>query len=311
MKQSNPLRREASNETIRLVFFGSSKFVIPILEVLKKNFNLALVVTTEQQPTDAVPTFCQKNLIPYITIEQLNNETTARIKTANAHLAVLAYFGLILPTEILNLFPQGIINTHPSLLPKYRGPTPGQTAILNGDTKTGVTLIKLDQEVDHGPILTQKEELIRPSDTAEILYERLFKISAGLIVQTIELYLLGKINLTEQDHSKATYTKHLTRQDGYFDIDNPPPSDKLDRMIKAYYPWPGVWTTVPLKYLISSHDRGNKLNDETRRLKLLKTHLEGKRLILDKVQVEGKKPMKYKDFINGYPALKSKILPIL
>lgn len=265
------------------VFFGSSKFVIPILDVLRKNFDLSLVITTEKLPTESVPNYCIKNKIQYISIQKFNNEIIEQLNNINSPIAVLAYFGLILPNNVLDIFPKGIINIHPSLLPKYRGPTPGQSAIISGDDKTGVTIIKLDAEVDHGPILNQKEEKILPTDTAETLYDRLFNIGANLLPKVLQLYLDGKITLKEQNHNLASFTPHLSRTDGYIDVTNPPAAEKLDRMIRAYYPWPGVWTRL-------------KINDE--RLKIVK-FLPNKM-----VQVEGKKPMSYKDFVNGYPNAK-------
>jgi methionyl-tRNA formyltransferase len=186
----------------------------------------------------------------------------------------------------LNIFPKGIINIHPSLLPKYRGPTPVQTAILNGDNTTGLTIIKLDEQVDHGPILAQRKEPILENDTAESLYERLFKLSASSIVSTIELYLKGKIELRKQNHAKATFTKRLSREDGHIDLQNPPAKEIFDRMIRAYDPWPGVWT---------------KWKMENGKWKIVKFLPE------KKIQVEGKKLMSYKDFVNGYPEAKDLI----
>ncbi len=269
---------------MNIVFFGSSSYVIPILKVLRKNFDLKLVLTTEKNPTDAVPSFCIKNKIPYLPVANLSNSAiNHELSTINPVVGVLADFGLIIPPAILNLFPKGIINIHPSILPKYRGPTPVQTAILEGVKTTGVSIIKLDEEVDHGPLLTQMEEKILPNDTSESLYERLFKISSGSIVQTIELYLKGDIKPQEQNHKEATFTNHLTRQSGFIDISNLKNKIsklKPERMIRAYFPWPGVWTKWKMK------------NGKWKILKFLPDN---------KLQVEGKKPMSYKDFINGYP----------
>ena len=279
---------------MNIVFFGSSKFVIPIIEVLQKNCNLKLVVTTERNPTDAVPSYCIKNKINYISLSNLSDHNTKYlILNTESPAAILADFGLIIPASILNLFPEGIVNIHPSLLPKYRGPTPVQTAILNGDQTTGVTIIRLDNEVDHGPILSQTEEKILPNDTAESLYQRLFKIGAGSIVSTIEPYLKGKIKPKEQDHSKATFTNHLSRQDGYLDLKMDNGELKMENMIRAYFPWPGVWFKT-------------KLNGKEKVIKLLPNPNYSITQLLNYsflIQVEGKKPMSYKDFINGYPNL--------
>ncbi|MEK7518080.1 MAG: methionyl-tRNA formyltransferase [Patescibacteria group bacterium] len=280
----------------KIVFFGSSKFVIPIIEVLRKNFDLSFIVTTEKEPTDSVPSYCAENKIPFLSVSNLSDPIlNSKFLILNSQLGVLASFGAIIPKRILNAFPKGIINIHPSLLPKYRGPTPVQTSILNGDKTTGATIIKLDEEVDHGPIIVQKDAKILPNDTAESLHERLFRLGAGSIVQTIELYLKGEITPKEQNHSQATFTKRLTREDGFIDIQSPPSSQILDRMIRAYHPWPGVWTKLKMNPSTSLRLRGSDSRSSGKKLKIIKLLPE------NKIQVEGKRPMIYKDFINGYP----------
>lgn len=277
---------------MEVVFFGSSKYVLSIIEVLRKNFDLPLVLTTEKLETEPVRSYYKAHSIPCLSVQQFNNKTMTTIREAKASLGVLAYFGLILPKQVLGLFPKGILNIHPSLLPKYRGPTPGQTAILDGEVKTGVTLIKLDEEVDHGPIIAQIEEPILQNDTAETLYERLFAIGIRLLEENINSYLNNKVVLKEQDHSRATFTNQLSRQDGFIDLDNSPSPEKLDRMIRAYHPWPGVWTKFRIKNLAA---RGEPRQRRELRIKFLPDK---------KIQVEGGKPMTYKDFVNGYPDAK-------
>ncbi len=275
------------------MFFDSGPYAIPIIEVLRKNFNLNLVLTTEKPGTQGealqacpVIAYCIKNKIEYLSVSNLSDQNLkSLIINHKSYLGVLAYFGLILPEEILNIFPKGILNIHPSLLPKYRGPTPGQSAILNGEKETGVTLIKLDEQVDHGPILAQTKEPILPNDTSETLYQRLFANGARLLEKNIDEYLNNKITPVEQDHKNATFTNHLTRQSGFIDLNNPPPPEKLDRMIRAYHPWPGVWS----KFQTRGSTRGV---DAQKIIKFLPEK---------KVQVEGKKPVSYKDFLNGYP----------
>jgi methionyl-tRNA formyltransferase len=169
----------------------------------------------------------------------------------------------------------GTVNIHPSLLPKYRGPSPIQAAILAGDEVTGVSFIKLDEEMDHGPIMSQFEEEILPTDTFESLAERLFSASSQKLPEVIKDFN-GKGEA--QDDTQATFTKILKKEDGEIDITNPPAVEELARMIRAFYPWPGVW---------------------------FETDLNGKGTIIrllpnDKIQVQGKNPMSYKDFKNGY-----------
>jgi len=222
---------------------------------------------------------------------------------------VLASFGAIVPPEILNSPKHGILNIHPSLLPKYRGPSPVQTAILNGEQQTGVTIIKMDEEIDHGPIVAQFREEILPTDTAESLYFRLFSAGAEVLKTILPAYINGRIQLREQDHSQATYTKKLTRENGFI------PPEKLkeaiagnnaeivDRQIRAYHPWPGTYTIIkfqiPNKFQINS-----KFKIQNKRLKILRAHLENGKLVLDQVQLEGKRPVSFKQFCEGYPEAK-------
>jgi methionyl-tRNA formyltransferase len=267
---------------LKIVFFGSSGYVFPIIEVLQKNFDLSLVITTEKVG-GAVPAFCKQNKILYRSFSTLSDSNLkSLILDLKLPVGVVADFGLIIPEEILNAFPKGIINIHPSLLPKYRGPSPVQTAILDGEKITGVSIMKIDNEIDHGPILGQEKEEILDTDTAESLYKRLFAKGANLLPKVLNLYLKDNLKLTTQNHKKATFTKFLTRQSGYVDISKLETRNsklELERKIRAYFPWPGVWTQL-------------RINDKLLRIKFLPKN---------KLQVEGKKPMSYKDFLNGYP----------
>ncbi len=282
---------------MKTVFFGTGTHVIPVLEVLKKDFEVPLVITTEKGDSEPVSAFCKKNKIECLRIDSFSSETIRhKLLAINAVIAVLANFGLIIPQEVLDIFPKGIINIHPSLLPKYRGPTPGQTAILNGENITGVSIIKLDNQVDHGPILSQTEEPILPNDTASTLYERLFMIGAQIIADILPMYLTGKLKPAEQNHSNATFTKTLTRDSGLIDLSNLPPRNTIENMIRAYSPWPGVW----LKYCHSEQSEESQLDNKI--IKLLPNK---------KIQVEGKNPMNYKDFLNGYPTLQPQLVELL
>jgi len=268
---------------MRIVFFGSSKYVVPVIQMLHNYFDLALVVTTEQGKQEPVLFYCKTNNINYLSVRKSEDLLSSyQINEAMASLGIVADFGLIIPQKTINAFPYGIINIHPSLLPKYRGPTPVQSAILNGDTLTGVTIIKLDKYLDHGPVIAQVEEEIKPEDTADSLYEKLFKKGALLLEKVLPKYETSQVLFVPQNHEHATFTKKLTREDGYIDFKNFSPSrDFFDRMVRAYYPWPGVWTRVDLNF-----------DGQAKIIKFLPNR---------KIQVEGKKEMDYKDFLNGYP----------
>nr|MBI5455465.1 methionyl-tRNA formyltransferase [Candidatus Levybacteria bacterium] len=264
---------------MKIVFFGASRYVIPIIEMLHNTFNLSLVVTTEQGSQAPVPFYCKTKKIDCIkTIKSTDLISSYEIENSGAKLGIVADFGLIIPPKVINFFEFGIINIHPSLLPKYRGATPVQSAILNGDTKTGVSIIQLDKYMDHGPILAQTEAEINPGATSQDLYEKLFKKGTLLLRDVIQKLEIQKPTPKEQDHQNATFTKLLTRDDGFVDFKTISNKEFFDRLVRAYYPWPGVWTRA-------------LINDKL----LLIKFLPNKR-----IQVEGRRDMLYKDFINGY-----------
>lgn len=239
----------------KIIFFGSvgkSEFARTILEGLKKEgYEISQIIEKEikiDKPTEV---------------------------------AVLADFGFILPKETLTLFPKGIINVHGSLLPKYRGASPIQAAILNGEKETGVTLIKMDKGVDTGQILTQKKMEILPTDTYESLKKRMASVATELLIRTLPLYLRGRIKLQPQDNSKATKTYRLKKEDG--EIDWKKGAEFIERQIRAFYPWPGSYFFGGSKRII-----------------IKKAHLENGKLKIDELQVEGKNPIDWQSFKRGY-----------
>ena len=236
----------------KIIFFGSDQYSQIVLQKLQKDKHWQIVKSFQEKPD----------------------------------VGVLASYGRILKKKELNKLKHGILNLHPSLLPKYRGPSPVQTALLNGEQETGLTIIKMDEKVDHGPIISQFKETIRPDDTADVLLKRLFTAGAQVLTTILPDYLEGKIESRKQDDSQATYTQKLTREDGK--IDWKKTAVFKERFIRAMHPWPGAWTEMEIK--------GKK-----KRLKILQAHLEANKLILDQVQLEGKKPVTWKQFQEGYP----------
>lgn len=256
---------ESNNKTIKIAFLGTPTYVESILKSLEDNFD---VVQVFRDP------------------KQLNNEAIEQLKILNPDLFVVAAFGKILSSEVLDIPRLGTINVHPSLLPIYRGPSPVQWTILEGQTETGVTLILMDEQVDHGVILWQEKVILTGDETFESLVTSLFKLAADNIAETIKKFSSGEIKPTEQNHNRATFTKMLTRESGFIDIDNPPAN--LSNMIRAFYPWPGVWLKA-------------EINGQEKIVKLLpnnSTIQQSNNPFL--IQVEGKKEMSFKDFINGY-----------
>ncbi len=255
---------------LKVVFLGTPDFVKPIKDTLAKHFTLV----DEVRELGSV--------------DSLNE----------ADLGVIAAYGHILTTSELNAPKYGCINIHPSLLPKYRGASPIQETILHGDKTTGISIIKMDEEVDHGPIIYTSEISLSGQDTFDNLSKKMFGQAATILPQIIEDFINGKIKPKEQDHTKATFCERLTRESGYFDIDNPPDPKTLDKMIRAYYPWPGVWTKWVgkiVKFLPSP--RHPELVSGSKQIDSDFRQNDEKFLI----QMEGKKAVSYKDFLNGYP----------
>lgn len=262
---------------MKIVLFGS-RHIHDIAWQLNKNFDLLLLVTTDQGTIQ----FAASEKIPFTQALSIDSKLISEIKKLKPDIGVVADFGIIIPKVLIDLFPKGILNVHPSLLPLYRGPTPVQTAILNGDRVTGISIIKIDEQMDHGPIVYQEEYEISPNDNADKLLMELFARAGKILPNLLREYVLGNVILSQQNDKKASYTKILTKEDGFVDVNNPPEKRELRRMINALNPWPGVWTRYPL--------------NPKQSLKPLIKLLPGQ-----KIQVEGKRPMSYKDFMNGYP----------
>ncbi len=275
----------------KIIFFGSDQYSVIVLSEIcsDERFKLKGIVThTSPSPVEEYAKILYE--MKFTVAKKFDKKLTSKMSKMKPDIGILASFGKILPKEILKIPKHGILNIHPSLLPKYRGPTPVPTAILNGDQETGVTIIKMDEKMDHGPILSQFKVEIRPDDTAETLLKRLFTAGAQVLMTILPVYLEGKIKMRKQNDSQVTFTKKLTRDDGKINWQK---SDAFkERFIRAMDPWPGAWTEVRIK------------RKDKKRLKILKAHLEGNKLILDQVQLEGKKPVAWKQFQEGYPEAK-------
>jgi methionyl-tRNA formyltransferase len=274
---------------MKIIFFGTPEYVVPILSKLAKVHEIVAVVTQPPMPVgreqfkkySPVDDWAHKRDVPiFFDFEKPFPE---------AELGVCAAYGKIIPKSVIDLFKFGILNIHPSLLPKYRGASPINEAIKNGDPECGVTIIKMDEKMDHGPIVTFFKDEILADDTTESLRERLFERSADVLIQLIPAYVSGKVKPKEQNHSEATFTKILTREDGLISLKEKKP-EEIERFLRAMSPWPGVWTYVKL-----NPKEGQK------RLKILETHVEEGKMVLDKVQLEGKNEVSWKQFKEGYP----------
>jgi methionyl-tRNA formyltransferase len=318
---------------LKIVFMGTPEFGAIILEGLcKTDFKPILVVTAPDKPVgrkqiltpSPVKVIAQKYNIPVTQPEKIL-DLKSEILNLKSDLIVVAAYGQIIPKEILEIPKHGCLNIHPSLLPKYRGPSPIQAAILNGDKETGVTIILMDEKMDHGPILVQRKLKIEEDESALTLHDKLANLGANLLIETISKWQKGLLKPKPQDESKAIYTKILTREDRR--IIWKKTAQELEREVRAFSGWPGSFTFW--------ESRGGKMI----RIKIIKARVSksmggvsypigktlvvpqneiavqcgaqpavtvgflrgGDFLVIEKLQMEGGKEMASEEFLRGHP----------
>lgn len=236
----------------RVIFLGSPDFAVPSLRTLLEDgrFDVALVVTQPGRPAGRgrrntpppVAEYASETGTPLLQPESLRDEEAFSILAAiSPDLLVVVAYGEILRRNVLQLAPGGVLNVHPSLLPKYRGASPIPEAIRNGDSQTGVSIMKLVRRLDAGPIIAQSRLEIDPDDTTGTLARRLADQAAKMLPEVCDAWLLGGISAAEQDESLATYTREWTKSDA--EIDWTRPAIEIERLVRAALPWPVAWTT--------------------------------------------------------------------
>ena len=204
-------------------------------------------------------------------------EPVEKVRLLSPDLLVVVAYGQIIPPSVLAIPAHGAVNVHASLLPRHRGAAPVAHAILAGDRETGVTIMRMDEQLDHGPILDTRATLIGAGENAPALTSRLAEIGAQLLVETLDR--LEEMKAVEQDHRAATVAPRLHRTDG--ELDWGEGAQEIDRRVRALQPWPGV--TLPTK-------RG--------RVKVLSGHVDGDRYVPDVVQLPGKRPAPAKQVLG-------------
>jgi methionyl-tRNA formyltransferase len=186
----------------------------------------------------------QKLGLPVLQPERARSEEfVAALRELGPELIAVAAYGQILPPAVLDLPRHGCVNVHTSLLPRYRGAARIQWALINGDTETGVTIMKMDEGLDTGDILTQERTEIRPEDNSQTLHDRLASMGADLLVRTIPDYVAGKISPRPQRPEQATHAPKIKKQDGRIDWNQP--ARVIWNRFRGLLPWPGVFTTLP------------------------------------------------------------------
>ena len=294
----------------RVVFMGSPEFALPSLRALAAAYEVVGVVTQPDRPAGRgkqltappVKKLAAELGLPVIQPYRLRNPEALQSLTAWApDLIVVAAFGQILRQEVLDLPLHGCLNVHASLLPRWRGASPIQAAILAGDAETGVTIMRMDKGLDTGPILIERAIPIAPDDTAATLSDKLSTLGADILIETLPKYLSSELKPTPQPEAGATSAPILKKSDG--ELDAALSAEELARKVRAFNPWPGafiVWKRQPLKVHRARIAAGNAASGQHRiegGLPAIGT-ADGL-LILNKVQPAGKKPMSGEEFLRG------------
>ncbi len=277
------------NASIRFAYFGTSEFAVNVLDELKTNgFLPSLIVTTEDKPKGRkllltpppVKVWATLNNIKFIQPKTLKtSEFITEFKSYDLDLSIVASYGKIIPKDVIEAPKHQTLNVHPSLLPKLRGSSPIQSSILSED-KSGVTIMKIDELVDHGPILLQKDVVIEWPPYANELEKVCGKQGGEMLSEIIPKWINGEVQEIEQNHNEATFTKKIEKSDGEIKLSDDPEVNL--RKIRAFNVWPNAF------YF-----------DDNKRIIIKTAHIENGELILDRVVPEGKKEMDYKDYLRG------------
>jgi methionyl-tRNA formyltransferase len=307
-----------SNIKIRIIFMGTSIFADEILRsLLKENYNIISVWTKpdkkvgrDQEMKEAeVKLTAKQNKLPVFQPERLDENAIQEIKNQKPDLIVVAAYGKIIPESILEIPGFGALNVHPSLLPKFRGPSPIQNALLQGETETGTTIMLMNAGVDTGDILRQSKIKIDNEETKKELTEKLAKLSADLLLKTIPLWVERRIEPKKQDDSLATLCQLIERNDGR--IVWTEDAESIYNRYRALTPWPGIFTfwkndekakRIKMNSISLLKDNSPKfrLGEVFKFQEKIAVQTGKGAIILDEIQLEGKKSVKAEEFINGY-----------
>ncbi|OJI06852.1 MAG: methionyl-tRNA formyltransferase [Candidatus Vogelbacteria bacterium CG22_combo_CG10-13_8_21_14_all_37_9] len=276
---------------MKWAFFGTDEFsVLVLVELAKTGLKPDLIISTPDQvqgrhltlSPPPIKIWAQKNKIPLLQPESLKKDFI--FSSGSWDLFLVASYGKIIPESILEIPTHQVLNIHPSLLPLYRGPSPLQSALLNGETETGVTIMLVDPEMDHGPILAQEKIDLTEGTNYLVLEKHLAILGAQLFAKIIPTWLTGQIKAGVQNHALATYTRKFLKADGEINLADSGLTNY--HKYQALHPRPGVFT-----YL--NHKK------QPLRIIIKQAHLEADQFIIDRVIPEGRKEITWTEFQNG------------
>lgn len=292
----------------KLAFFGTHEFGAAMLRTIlnSKKYTIEAVVTQPDKPIgrsqevskSAVKLLAEENQLRVIQPESLKNYQF----DFTWDITVVCQYGLIIPKAILDIPKYGNINIHTSLLPKYRGPSPIQSTLINGETKTGVSIMLMDEKMDHGPILSQSEVEINPDDTYPTLSLKLQNEAEKILISNLNMWVEGKLTPQPQQDDNATYCKILTRDDGRIKWERT--DIEIYNQYRGLTPWPGIWTIWKgkrLKLLSIRPVENNLAPGEVYADKKILIGCGSGAIEVLKLQLEGKRALKSVDFVAGNP----------
>lgn len=302
---------------MKIYFFGTPKFAVPSLKALALDpyFSIQGVVTMTSKKGNrntlaepAIKESADKLGLPVIQKDKIDESLIDEIKKNKPDCIVVVAYGGIIPKELLKIPHLGCINVHPSLLPRYRGASPIQEAILNGDEDTGVSIMKIDEQLDHGDIYLVRRYPIETDENYEKLSDKLANKSAELLPFVLRDIEGGTLEPIKQNDTKAIFCRKIEKEEGVLDFNKT--SEELMNQIRALNPWPSTYTTISgkiLKILEAKITENNSKEKPGTPISIDKNTFGFKTknglLIPLVVQLEGKKPTQIKDFLNGYKTL--------
>jgi methionyl-tRNA formyltransferase len=315
------------NIKLRVLFMGTSRFAEKVLgKLIEKKYNLIAVFTQPDRPAGRgkkprvgpVKALVQKEKIPLYQPEKLGKETSDQIKKLKPDIMIVAAYGKILPREMLEIPGFGCLNVHASLLPKYRGPSPIQNALLKDEKETGVTIILMNEGIDTGDIIAQKKIKISADDNLVTLNKKLAEIGAELLFSVLPDWIEGKITPQKQDDSQTTLCQLIEKKDGHI-IWEENAQSILCRW-RAFFPWPGIfgfWRNkgsleriifTKISLTEEKTESGRQPGEVFKIGEKIAVQAQNGAVILEEIKPEGKDPMEAEDFVNGRPEFIGSVL---
>jgi methionyl-tRNA formyltransferase len=304
--------------SLRIVFLGTPQFAVPTLQhLLASRHQVVGVVTQPDRPRgrgrqvseSPVKAVALEHKVPILQPERLKtSEFAASLREWNPDLGVVAAYGKILPEQIIALPRLGMINVHASLLPKYRGAAPVHRAVIDGETETGVTIMRVEKMLDAGPMLAKVKRPLGTDDTSDVVERDLSELGAKLLVEVVDRLASGEeIRGDLQDFMLCTYAPRLTKEEGLINWDLP--SIYVHNRVRGLYPWPHAYTylngarLIVLKTRVDEDETdappGTVLDVSTDAIHVA-TGLNG-RIAIERIQPEGRRPMTAREFLAGHP----------